>query len=151
MDASTDTRGVNSEETGSLAEELARLCADAGQPAAGARCRELAGLVAGLGMEPEIVDAAAIHPAVQAGVLDLEAVKRRYPGPSAALCADLAQLTDMSPELHGQDPADFAPDQRLFEALLSFEPEPLERFVSDRWTPVPSIQAHFRSRSAILT
>lgn len=30
--------------------------------------------------------------------------------------------------------ADFAPDQRLFEALLSFEPEPLERFVSDRWT-----------------
>jgi len=111
MDASTDTHGVNSEETGSLAEELAQLCADAGQPAAGARCRELAGLVAGLGMEPEIVDAAAIHPAVQAGVLDLEAVKRHYPGPSAALCADLAQLTDMSPELHGQDPADFAPDQ----------------------------------------
>ncbi|WP_405220279.1 RelA/SpoT family protein [Lentisalinibacter sediminis] len=111
MDASTDTHGAKSEGTGSLADELGRLCKDAGQPAAGARCRELAGLVAGLGMEPEIIDAAAIYPAVQAGVLDLEEVKARFPGPSAALCADLAQLTEMSPELHGQDPADFAPDQ----------------------------------------
>ncbi len=111
MDASTDTQGVKSEGSASLADELGQLCTDAGQPAAGARCRELAALVAGLGMEPEIVAAAAIYPAVQAGVLDLDEVKRRYPGSAAALCADLAQLTDMSPELHGQDPSDFAPDQ----------------------------------------
>lgn len=109
MEASTEPHSGKGAGSASPADELARLCADAGQPAAGARCRELAALVASLGMEPEIVEAAAICPAVQAGILDLEDVKRRYPGPAAGFCAELAQLTDISPELHGRDPADFGP------------------------------------------
>ncbi|HKL62162.1 MAG TPA: bifunctional (p)ppGpp synthetase/guanosine-3',5'-bis(diphosphate) 3'-pyrophosphohydrolase [Woeseiaceae bacterium] len=111
MNAKQDPHRQTEDASGALSGELERLCADAGRPAAGARCRALADLVAGLGMEPEIVEAAAVYPALRAGVLDLDAVTRRYPGPSAALCAELAQLTEMSPELDDPETRGFAPDQ----------------------------------------
>ncbi len=111
MDANQDPHRERDDETGGLPGELERVCADAGRPAAGARCRALADLVARLGMEPEIVEAATIFPAIRADVLDLEAVKQRYPGPAAALCADLAQLTEMSPELGDPDGRGVGPDQ----------------------------------------
>ncbi len=101
MTASTSTDKAPGASPDKLLGELEGLSARQGREDVAGRCRSLAGLVGELGMEPEIVRAAAIYPALDAGLLDLEEIRRNFSPASADLCADLAQLQEMSPSPGG--------------------------------------------------
>ncbi|MEJ2603745.1 MAG: HD domain-containing protein, partial [Gammaproteobacteria bacterium] len=120
MTAGTSTDFAQADALAALLGELEALCREGGRADIAARCRSLAGVVGELGMEPEIVRAAAIYPALYAGLLDLDEIRRRYSDGAADLCADLSQLHEMSPEPAGAtDPVGPGQAEGLRRMLLA--------------------------------
>ncbi len=111
MDAAADREKENDAALAAVLAPLATVCEDAGRAEVLGRCRALGELVAGLGLDAQIVQAAAIYPALEAGILDLERIAAEYSATAAELCGGLDLLADMSPQVEEQRGGDRPPGQ----------------------------------------